>query len=135
MKWIAKPARCRVEGELIENLDEHYNFRRGYALKFTADVEDETHLLPWLLGSKVNLNARARRMYLDLGANAFETSIQWFMRWYPWDFTEVHAFEIDPQVLKLPKWSSRKTTMWKYGVRVRSSRNKLPEFPTGCFRG
>lgn len=102
-KWIGKPARCRVKGELIENLDEHYNFRRGYALKFTADVEDKTHLLPWLLGSKVNLNARERRVYLDLGANAFETSIQWFMRWYPCDFTEVHAFEIDPQLLKLPE--------------------------------
>ncbi|CAN5971942.1 unnamed protein product [Sphagnum jensenii] len=42
-------------------------------------------------------------MYLDLGANTFETSIQWFMRWYPTDFTEVHAFEIDPQLFKLPK--------------------------------
>ncbi len=49
---------------------------RGCALKFTADVEDKTHFLPWLLGSKVNLNARERRVYLDLGANAFETSIQ-----------------------------------------------------------
>ncbi len=92
-----------MKGERIENLDEHYNFRPGYALKFTADVEDKTQILPWLLGSKVNLNERARRVYLDLGANAFETSIQWFMRWYPCDFTEVQAFEIDPQLLKLPE--------------------------------
>jgi len=76
MKWIIKAARCRVKGELIENLDEHYICRRSYALKFMADVEDKTHLLPWLLGSKVNLNARERHVYLDLGANAFETSIQ-----------------------------------------------------------
>jgi hypothetical protein len=40
MKWIGKPARCRVKGELIENLDERYTFRCGYSLKFTADVED-----------------------------------------------------------------------------------------------
>lgn len=101
MKWIGKPARCRVKGQLIENLDELYNFRRGYALKFVSNVEDKAHLLPWLLASRLNLNLPERRVYLDLGANALETSIQWFMRSYPCDFTEVHAFEISHS-LKLP---------------------------------
>lgn len=102
VKWIGKPARCRVKGQLIEMLDDTYNFRRGYALKYVADAEDKLQLLPWLLGNKVNLNLRERRVYLDLGANAFQTSIQWFMRMYPCDFTELHAFEITPNLLRLP---------------------------------
>lgn len=103
MKWVGRPARCKVKGQLIESLDDTYNFRRGYALKYVGDVEDKTHLLPWLLGNRVNLNLRERRVYLDLGANALQTSIQWFMRMYPCDFTEVHAFEINAALLRFPE--------------------------------
>lgn len=102
MKWIGSPARCKVKGHLIESLDETYNFRRGFALKFVGDVEDKTMLLPWLYGAKVDLNKRARRVYLDLGANDFHTSVQWFSRMYPCDFTEVHAFEVSPGLFRLP---------------------------------
>lgn len=102
MKWVGEPATCRVKGHLIEKLDAGNNFRRGFALKFTADVEDKTHVLPWLLGTRVDLNARERRVYLDLGANAFSTSISWFLRMYPCDFTEVHAFEVDGNLLRKP---------------------------------
>lgn len=103
MKWVGQAARCRVKGHLIEKLDPGLNFRRGFALKFAGDVEDKTHVLPWLLGTRVDLNSRKRRVYLDLGANAFSTSITWFLRMYPCDFTEVHAFEVDAHLLIKPQ--------------------------------
>eukprot|EP00250_Pteridium_aquilinum_P015430 c22573_g1_i2 orf=318-1517(+) len=103
VKWIGKPATCLVKGKLIERLDEESNFRRGYALKFVEDVEDKTHLLPWLLASKVNLNSRKRRVLIDLGANRFTTSVRWFLRMYPCDFTEIHAFETNPRSWRAPK--------------------------------
>jgi len=37
-----------VAGLPIERLEPEYNFRRGYALGFTPEVEDKTHLLPFL---------------------------------------------------------------------------------------
>lgn len=102
MKWTGKPAQCRVKGHQIESLDPTNNFRRGYALKYTSDVEDKTHILPWLLGNQRNLNTSPRRVLLDLGGNRFDTSITWFMRMYPCDFTEVHVFEIDANLFKFP---------------------------------
>ena len=89
MKWVGKPAKCKIKGHVIEALDAVNNFRRGYSLKYHWDVEDKTHILPWLLGSREDLNSRNRRVLLDLGGNMFNTSIQWFMRMYPCDFTEV----------------------------------------------
>jgi hypothetical protein len=57
------------------------------------------------------------------------------MRWYPCDFTEVHAFEIDPQLFKLPEVEFAEGD----NVEVPNPRavvaKQLPEFPTGCFRG
>ncbi|MCO5567196.1 hypothetical protein L7F22_020884 [Adiantum nelumboides] len=103
MKWLGRAATCRVRGHLIERLDPALNFRRGFALRFARDVEDKTHVLPWLLASRVDLNCAKRRVYLDLGANAFSTSITWFMRMYPVDFTEVHAFEVDAHLLSKPQ--------------------------------
>lgn len=103
LKWIGPPALCPVKGFLIEHLDDSLNFRRGFSLRFASDVEDKTHLLPWLLATRIDLNSRPRRVYLDLGANAFSTSITWFMRMYPCDFTEIHAFEVDPNLLRKPQ--------------------------------
>lgn len=104
MKWVGEASACRVKGQLIEKLDEENDFRRGYALKFTNDVEDKTHLLPWLLASKApELGLRKRRVYLDLGANRFASSVKWFLRMYPCDFTEVHAFEVNPRQWRPPK--------------------------------
>ncbi|KAH9317047.1 hypothetical protein KI387_018816, partial [Taxus chinensis] len=103
MKWIGEAASCRVKGHFIEMLDHVNDFRRGYALKFTDNVEDKTHLLPWLLASKTGeLGLRRRRVYLDLGANSFSSSVDWFLRMYPCDFTEVHAFEINPSLWRPP---------------------------------
>ena len=42
-------------------------------------------------------------MFLDLGANEFNTGVQWFMRMYPCDFTEVHAFEAIPDLFRIPQ--------------------------------
>lgn len=113
MKWIGRPSPCKVNGHLIESIDTEYNFRRGFSLRFARSVEDKKHLLPWLLGSRIDLNQRSRRVYLDLGANSFTTSILWFMTMYPCDFTEVHTFEIDEKLLKLPLQSSfREDTNW-----------------------
>ncbi|KAH9317255.1 hypothetical protein KI387_019024, partial [Taxus chinensis] len=103
MKWIGEAASCRVKGHFIEKLDHVNDFRRGYALKFTDNVEDKTHLLPWLLASRTGeLGLRRRRVYLDLGANSFSSSVDWFLRMYPCDFTEVHAFEINPSLWRAP---------------------------------
>ncbi|CAM6102223.1 unnamed protein product [Calypogeia fissa] len=103
MKWIGQPAPCRVRGELIEKLDDINNFRRGFALRFTSNVEDRIHILPWLLGSKVDLNQRERRVFLDLGSNTFSSSLQWFLRMYPCDFSEIVAFEVRSNLLQIPK--------------------------------
>eukprot|EP01018_Ginkgo_biloba_P003542 Gb_26060 [translate_table: standard] len=103
MKWVGEAAQCRVKSQLIEKLDDENNFRRGFALKFTSDVEDKTHILPWILGSRMDLNARGRRVYLDLGANRFASSVKWFLRMYPCDFTEIHAFEVNPKQWRPPK--------------------------------
>ncbi|XP_024367822.1 uncharacterized protein [Physcomitrium patens] len=112
MKWIGAPAKCRVKGQLIEALDPRNNFRRGFSLKFTSDVEDKTAILPWLYGAKVDLNKRARRVYLDLGANSFRTSVTWFSQMYPCDFTEIHAFEVSPQLFKIPSSGFNEETNW-----------------------
>lgn len=103
MKWVGEAAACPVKGHLIEKLDDRNNFRRGFALRFSNDVEDKTHILPWLLPSKaIDLHRRPRRVLLDLGANAFSTSLTWFLRMYPCDFTEIHAFEVDSKLLRKP---------------------------------
>ncbi|KAH7444426.1 hypothetical protein KP509_02G077900 [Ceratopteris richardii] len=102
MKWIGPPSACRVRGLLIERLDPEMNFRRGFSLRHASDVEDKTHLLPWLLAARVDLGSRRRRVLLDLGANSFFTSLTWFLRMYPLDFTEVHAFEVDDRLLRKP---------------------------------
>jgi hypothetical protein len=34
MKWVGKPACCKVKGQLIESLENTYNFQRGFSLKY-----------------------------------------------------------------------------------------------------
>lgn len=94
VKMVGRPSACLIKGHFIEELDPDNNFRRSYTLGFTDYVEDKTFLLPWLLAARDgSLAQRKRRIYLDLGANYFATSVTWFLRAYPLDFTEVHAFE------------------------------------------
>lgn len=49
------------------------------------------------------MNVRKRRVFLDLGANELNTGVQWFMRMYPCDFTEVHAFGAIPDLFRIPQ--------------------------------
>lgn len=112
MKWVGSPANCKVKGHLIESLDVANNFRRGFALKYVTNVEDKMQVLPWLYGTKVDLNKRARRVYLDLGANDFHTSVRWFMRMYPCDFTEVHAWEVSNGLFRIPSPGFNEDSNW-----------------------
>lgn len=121
LKWIGEPAFCRVRGQLIEKLDADNNFRRGYSLKHTGDVEDRMHILPWLMGSRVDLNAAPRRVYLDLGANSFESSVRWFSTIYPCDFTEVHAFEKDVELFRKPEQGFDEVSNWRRDVIITDS--------------
>lgn len=94
------------------------------------DVEDKHHLLPWLLGNRVDLNLSKRRVYFDLRANSFKLNIQWFMQMYPCDFIEVHAFESNPNVFEFPKEEFDEDSNFK----VRKNKNaiaviKTPEIP------
>ncbi|BBN11094.1 hypothetical protein MPTK1_5g08990 [Marchantia polymorpha subsp. ruderalis] len=102
LKWGLPPADCRVKGHLIERLDPLNNYRRGVALGFTTDLDDKTQIEHWFLGTKEDLNQARRRVFIDLGANYFTSSVMWFMHRYPCDFTEVHAFEADPTLFKFP---------------------------------
>eukprot|EP00897_Mesotaenium_endlicherianum_P005260 jgi/Mesen1/4762/ME000242S03934 len=104
LQWTGRPARCSVNGFPIEELDAESNFRRGYAFQLTKDVEDKTDLLPWLLANRdgERLASSKRRVLLDLGGNRFDTSTLWFLRFYPLDFTEVHAFERKPNLYVVP---------------------------------
>eukprot|EP00897_Mesotaenium_endlicherianum_P001904 jgi/Mesen1/1741/ME001390S00744 len=110
IKWTGMPDTCTVKGHQIEQLDADFNFRRGYSLRLTQDVEDKTHLLPWLLASRDGgqLASRKRRVLLDLGANSFNTSTLWFLRWYPLEFTEIHAYEQVAGLFRKPRARSTK---------------------------
>eukprot|EP00271_Cylindrocystis_brebissonii_P022849 TRINITY_DN895_c0_g1_i2.p1 TRINITY_DN895_c0_g1~~TRINITY_DN895_c0_g1_i2.p1 ORF type:complete len:369 (+),score=51.39 TRINITY_DN895_c0_g1_i2:204-1310(+) len=103
MKWVEKPSPCRVRGFSIEMLDPANNFRRGYALGFSGNVEDRSLLPAFFLASQdLALQDRKRRVLIDLGGNTFESSTAWFLRNYPLDFTEVHAFEMVEGLYKIP---------------------------------
>jgi len=125
-----KTCKMLSQGSIIESLDDIYNFRWGWALKYVKDVEDKHHLLPWLLGNRVDLNLSKRRVYLDLRANSFKSSIQWFMQMYPCDFIEVHTFESNPNVFEFPKDQFDEDSNFK----VKKNKNaiaviKTPEIP------
>jgi len=38
MKWVGKPACCKVKGQLIESLENTYNFQKGFSLKYVQDA-------------------------------------------------------------------------------------------------
>ncbi|KAJ7519629.1 hypothetical protein O6H91_20G047200 [Diphasiastrum complanatum] len=129
MKWMGEPARCKVKGHLIEKLDDINNFRRGFSLRFVDGVEDRTHVLPWLLASKESFHQRKRRVYLDFGANRFSTSVGWFLRMYPCDFTEVHAFEINSKLLKKPEKGFPEKENWADATANSTRVKRMPGVP------
>ncbi|CAI5520646.1 unnamed protein product [Closterium sp. Naga37s-1] len=102
-KWTPRVSPCLVAGLPIEELDAHLNFRRGWTLGFVDDVEDKTQILPFLRANMdPSLHRRKRRVLIDLGANEFETSVTWFLRMYPLDFTEIHAVEVQTDLFQKP---------------------------------
>ncbi|CAI5519762.1 unnamed protein product [Closterium sp. Naga37s-1] len=101
--WTPRVSPCLVAGLPIEELDAHLNFRRGWTLGFVDDVEDKTQILPFLRANMdPSLHTRKRRVLIDLGANKFETSVTWFLRMYPLDFTEIHAVEVEIDLFQKP---------------------------------
>jgi len=125
VKFSIRPAKCKVNGYFVEELDFENNFRRGWALGYTLNVEDRRMLVPYFLGFQDrSLNRRNRRVLLDLGANLFNSSVEFFIRHYPVDFTEIHAFEVraelfevpplqDPDVMTYPMASDSRRMPWK----------------------
>ncbi|GJP32642.1 hypothetical protein CLOM_g17253 [Closterium sp. NIES-68] len=103
VKYFSRISPCPVAGLPIEELDMHLNFRRAYSLGFEHDVEDKTQVLPTMRAVlDPSMNARKRRVLIDLGAKSFGTSVAWFLHMYPLDFTEVHAVEVKPTVFQPP---------------------------------
>lgn len=120
MKRIPATAQCTVRGFPIEELDAEFNFRRGFALNFTADVEDKTHLLPFLRAvHDPTLATRKRRVLLDLGGRDFGSSVGWFLRMYPLAFTEVIVFEAIKGRFRVPALSG--LTCQKIELNTRST--------------
>ncbi|GJP43908.1 hypothetical protein CLOM_g3304 [Closterium sp. NIES-68] len=102
-KWTPRVSPCLVAGLPIEELDAHLNFRRGWTLGFVDDVEDKTLTMPFLRAAMdPSMHRRKRRVLIDLGANKFETSVTWFLRMYPLDFTEIHAVEVQTGLFQKP---------------------------------
>ncbi|CAI5495926.1 unnamed protein product [Closterium sp. Naga37s-1] len=118
-KWIPRMSPCPVAGLPIEELDEHLNFRRGYALGFVDDAEDKTQILPVLRAVlDPSMHTKKRRVLVDLGGRFFNTSVTWFLQSYPLDFTEIHAVEVRQGVFQVPA-PSHKTLRANMGNRSR----------------
>ncbi|GJP32140.1 hypothetical protein CLOM_g16717 [Closterium sp. NIES-68] len=102
--WMPPLSPCRVQGLPIEAVEPDLNFRRGFTLGYVDYGEDKTQLLPYLRAALDHrMHTSARRVLIDFGANAFRTSVTWFLSTYPLEFTEVHAFEIQPDLFVVPQ--------------------------------
>ncbi|CAI5525132.1 unnamed protein product, partial [Closterium sp. Naga37s-1] len=131
-QWTPRVSPCLVAGLPIEELDAHLNFRRGWTLGFTEDVEDKTQILPLMRGAMdPTMHARERRVFLDLGAKEFNTSVTWFLQMYPLDFTEIHAVEARPDVFQTPSPTTPKVLANGLGLnsRLRPRRGGPADFP------
>ncbi|CAI5518694.1 unnamed protein product [Closterium sp. Naga37s-1] len=79
-------------------------FRRGFTPGYVDYEEDRTHVLPYLRAALDHrLHRSPRRVLIDFGANAFSTSVTWFLRMYPLEFTEIHAFEVQEGMFAVPQ--------------------------------
>ncbi|CAI5968964.1 unnamed protein product [Closterium sp. NIES-65] len=102
--WMPPLSPCRVQGLPIEAMEPDLNFRRGFTLGYADYEEDRTHVLPYLRAALDHrLHRSPRRVLIDFGANAFSTSVTWFLRMYPLEFTEVHAFEVQEGMFVVPQ--------------------------------
>ncbi|KAL2650440.1 hypothetical protein R1flu_018568 [Riccia fluitans] len=85
-------------------IEDYIDVKEGQA----REAEDPWNQLKWCLppaACRVNghlIERAKRRVFTDLGANSFHTSIAWFATRYPVDFTEVYGFETARNLLTLP---------------------------------
>lgn len=63
-------------------------------------IEDRSYLN--LLANHYVPSSAPRKIYLDLGAAGFDSSVGWFYNHYPLTFDEVYAFEAKPNVFQIP---------------------------------
>ena len=91
------------ENLIIDPLNKTLHFRNKDFFLGKVDAEDKSHLLLFLLGKHVDFKKFQRRVLLDLGAKTFQSSVQWFLTYYPGRFTEIHAFEMMKGVFKIPR--------------------------------
>ncbi|CAH1779367.1 unnamed protein product [Owenia fusiformis] len=108
----------------IEKLEPEYHFRKNYYLKRTKDIESKDHLLEHLLGRKVNCSTFQRQVLIDLGAKTFESSVGWFIENYPCNFEEIHAFEVERNVFRIPENEKGRVRLYESFVGVESSNTK-----------
>lgn len=66
------------------------------------------------IGSEIVMTC-PKRIYLDLGANAFQSSILWAITRYPVPFDEIHAWEMVPRLF--PRIPNQSTHAKRYPVR------------------
>jgi hypothetical protein len=92
-----------TQGDGAANENVGRDLRRGRVIRHQIHSGCGHNAYPSLdLASKIDLNQGERRVFLDLGTNRFNNNLTWFMRMYPCDFSEIHAFELNPQWLQKP---------------------------------
>jgi len=69
-------------------------------------VEDRTYLQ--FLANHVNVTGAPRKVYVDVGANTFESSIGWMMSNYPLEFDQIYAWEANSGVTVIPPHLKKK---------------------------
>ena len=93
----------------IDPLDKEHVFRNpDFYRRKGINIEDKSHLLPFLLGRHIDFSCYNRTVLLDLGSRQFESSVMWFLQTYPGKFHEIHAFEIRKGIFKVPPPGSPK---------------------------
>ncbi|CAH1773059.1 unnamed protein product [Owenia fusiformis] len=105
----------------IEKLEPEFHFRKNYYLGKTKDVENKDHLLKYLLGRYVNCSTYSRQILLDLGAKTFESSVGWFIKNYPCNFTEIHAFEVKKKIFIIPEKEKARVKLYESFIGTVSS--------------
>lgn len=100
---------------LIEELAPQYHFRPYFMAWNPADTDarrttprarmrvspaNREHVA--YLGAQLRTACARRRIYLDLGARDYESSVEWMLLNYPASFDAILAFEARPDVFVLP---------------------------------
>jgi len=62
-------------------------------------------MLLYAMGTLTPLRMQAEARVFGPGGRTFDSSVEWFLHWYPLDFSEVHVFEAEPGLFVLPELS------------------------------